>query len=533
MIDYESLLEFEECLRLTSTRDNSLTLTNLEQKIEFNRIREEDDGDWSEFTEEDLNSAILAYDATKDEFTVCSNCGIQLDELLEKKCCKSFITNNHLSNLEKSYWLSFMNNPSRTINTLPNYTEMLFLQQGIPHQIRSIIWKKIFLMNNRKVPETSILVLKNFQHSYNQEISKQISKDLNRTFPTVKFFKKQETIDLLSTILNVFANFDVELGYCQGLLFLVGTLFYQFQSDSDLTFHALISIMEIEAELHDIFTPKTMSSMLQKWCDEFMSILESIDKELYLHLKETVEVNAFLHQWWLSFMSSHTPDTSLVNRIMDFCIIQGWKMGMFKISLGLLITNKPILMTLEKEDDGVIYQHLLYESKWGVVVKDLDSFFTSILKWDDSIFASIKSFYEPVPKERSYEAMFGSFKNLSLSKSRNRSNSDTSQKISNSNNFSMSSLFSNKPSSELDSIYSDISDSSESKSFTDYLKISSITRKRGSYVSEGDQIAALNSQLLEENQKLRLLLDKAKSLLRDNGIDAKEIEYVSNTCIDI
>lgn len=552
-VDWESLLEFEESLSSSFSKTNALLLHNLELKIELNRTSSNYDLPANDYGIEKLENDMTDYDYCSDEFTTCSNCGQPLnDNSAYKNCCKKFVSFQGVisSSLEKSFWISFINNPSSTINTLPNYTELLFLRQGLPFQLRSTIWKKLFLMSQDNViPETSRLVFDNFQHSYSLEISKQISKDLSRTFPLVEFFRNEETINNLSTILNVYANYDVELGYCQGLLFLVGVLYYHFKSDSTLTFHALVTIMESEPELHDIFTSTTMSYTLNKWKFEFSTILQEIDNELYEHLNKFVDMQVFLYQWWLSFISSHTPDLSIVNRVMDFCLLQGWKIGMFKISLGLLLVNKPILMTLDTGDEEVIYQHLLNESKWGIAVKDLNAFFGDLLlSWDDSAFIELPKYEETLfPKpikshKRTPSAMMSKFKNLSINLSRNRSNSSSSQvdRYASSerllSGYSSVSLFSSKlvnrvdNNSELDSIYSDITTNSElsslpPKSFSENLKIPYYTKcLKQEQVLENNESADINNGLIDENIRLKILLKRAYDMINDNEPEASVLK---------
>ncbi|RLV96598.1 Rab GTPase-activating protein 1 [Spathaspora sp. JA1] len=533
MIDYDSLLEFEEALSQASISDNVILLQNLEIKIDFARSDEEyqsDSDDTHQDLESILNSTIAEYKIQEDEFATCKNCGGSLTcPTLYKSCCHSFVDRDCVigSKLEESYWLSFLENPTRTINTLPNYTEFLCLKQGIPNPIRCLIWKKLFLLNGN-IPQSSKFVYQNFQHSYYSEVSKQISKDLGRTFPSVKSFGKQETINNLSTILNVYANYDLKLGYCQGLLFLVGVLYFHLNSDCELTFHALINIMETEPELHDIFTTSTMSETLNCWFYEFCYILKKSDPELYTHLTELVEMQTFLYQWWLSFMSSHSPDLSIVNRSMDFCLFQGWKVGLFKISLGLLISNKPILMTLTEGDEEVIYQHLLNESKWGNVINDLDRFFGDVLfSWDDTLFLH----KQEVKPSGSPKSILNSLKTLTLKPftSFSATTSPVASIDKTESNRSSNSVFSStQTKNELESICSDASELSQTKSFSDYLKLPYLSPRKDSKIEE-----EITSELMVENEVLRSLLKKAYLILDDDGDDRTQLRQEIAKAVEV
>ncbi|KAK6202873.1 rab-GTPase-TBC domain-containing protein [Scheffersomyces amazonensis] len=540
MIDYESLIEFEESLSSCSDYGTIILRNNIELRIESLRYTpdsiesEEDEDDEvneksssifsnNEITEESFKQIFNEYHFKNDEFSTCNKCGASLARQDDyQNCCFSYIELKQQinTNLERSYWISLLNYPTRTINTLPYYTQLLFLQQGgIPNQIRSLVWRKLFLLSNNDVPQSIKFVYQNFQHSYSSEVSKQISKDLSRTFPSISFFKQEKVIENLSTILNVYANYDVELGYCQGLLFLVGVLYHNFNQDCLLTFYSLINIMENEPQLHNIFSTFTMASTLNDWYLEFLYLLKSIDIQLFNHLIEFVEFKPFLYQWWLSFIASHSPDSSIINRIIDFCLIQGWKIGLFKISLGLLISNKPILMTLSKGEEEVIYQHLLNESKWGNVISQLDLFFGQLLlSWDEELFLNLQKLdiehMNESDDDRSIPIL-EKFKKLSLSLraspsfNRNRSNSSSIH----TSNQSVNSLFSasqngNSSKHELESIYSDASEVSENnKSFADYLKLPTFRKS----------ISIDSDALVVENNNLKALLKRAMELVDDSS----------------
>ncbi|CCG25353.1 hypothetical protein CORT_0H02430 [Candida orthopsilosis Co 90-125] len=609
MIDFESLLEFEESLSQGQPNlDNSAILHNFEAKIEHLRFKEEQQQEGeidsisststpsstSSSIPPSLDQVIAAYDITQDEFATCVKCGtnLSLNTTSKASCCQATITRTTTisSNLESLYWTSFIDNPTRTINTLPHYTELV-LKQGIPNCIRSYIWKKIFLLSYSTIPKSISLVYANFQHSYSLEVSQQISKDLTRTFPTVSFFQKQSTIDDLSTILNVYANYDLELGYCQGLLFLVGVLYHHLQS-CELTFYALTTIMETELELHDIFTAQHMSNTLNLWFYQFSHILKIVDSQLYIHLDQCqVDMQIFLYQWWLSFMSSHTADLSIINRVMDFCQFEGWKIGMMKISLGLLIVNKPILMTLDQGDEEVVYQHLLNETKWGNVANDLDLFFGDFLfSWDDELFMNPPSSQQQQQQQQHnsnvdsnivsatksqvsqpQSSLLSTFKSLSLNLkskspmkhstntlrspytglSRERSSTTTSNNsglntsmiTSTTSVFSTSNHTSAIKNGELDSIYSDVSEVSSQqsgndvKSFTDYLKLPSFGSINNAKRNElGDNLSKSNSSssnsreslLMNENEALRYLLKQAYDTLGNDGVGKKDVEVLKS-----
>lgn len=143
----ESLLEFEESLSLVSP-SKQLLLEHLDHVAEVNRFT---DGVpfHEDFTEDSIDAIFENHLYWLDDLTCCDVCGNPLLEMTSS-CCAKFIQTHRRgwgSDTEKSYWLAFLSNPYKTMIMLPNYTLMIFLQKGIPFQLRPLIWQKLFLLN--------------------------------------------------------------------------------------------------------------------------------------------------------------------------------------------------------------------------------------------------------------------------------------------------------------------------------------------------------------------------------------------------
>lgn len=539
----ESLLEFEESLSEVAP-SKQLLLDHLDVQSELNKYT---DGVplAEEITSESFDAIFENHLYWLDDLTCCDVCGNALSEM-NSSCCAKFIQTHRRgcsSESEKTYWLAFLQNPYKTILLLPNYTLMVFLQKGIPFQLRPLIWQKLITVNQDNhsfIPDLCSMLYKNFQHSYNASIATQINKDLSRTFPNIAFFERNDTIKSLQTVLNVYANYDLELGYCQGLLFLVGTLFSQLR-DEELTFHALCKVMESEPELRQIFIPSTMSSTLEKWYTEFVTVLRKIDPELASHLTNLCDCKVFLFQWWLSFSLIHAPDLSINNRVVDYCLVEGWKVGSFKISIGLLMKNKPILLSFDHGDEEVVYQHLLNGSKWGNAINSLPNFFGDLLlSWDHTYFTALAQPAKTVPQNIKPKAkkthkrnisVMEKLKNFSINTSTelapltslaesvvSASTTDISfDKLNHSANSALS-VFSGSLREDSESVYSDFSSCSSepNKSFLNFPKS---THKKTSIDvgTMGMGNAALDEVVLE-NQMLKFFLKKAYEQLEDESL---------------
>ncbi|KAI5950267.1 hypothetical protein KGF54_005224 [Candida jiufengensis] len=595
MINFEALLEFEESLSINYINDHKCLIQSIENKLNYLRINEgnienyenikdnngeqnneeeEDDDDKTSIVfdcEIELYNAINSYNLIEDEFLTCSKCGLHLNSIqLINKCClqtKEFIQNQltNKNSLDYNYWLSFIDNPIRTVFTLPYLTEFN-LKNHIPTKLRSIIWKKFHLLTTCQIPNSINLIFKNFQHSYTNEISIQISKDVLRTFPHIKFFHNEKTIEDLSTILNLYSNYDLELGYCQGLIFLVGVLYYHLEKSTKMTFFALINIMELEKELHDIFTDD-MSKTLNLWFLQFLSVLEIIDLELFEYFSNNLKImKVFLFQWWLTFLSSHIPinGSIIINYIMDFCHFQSWKIGLFKLSLGLLIINKELIMNLNFEkDEEILLQILLNEDKWLVVLNNIDYFFSDLIfSWNDEIFLNLPITFQDsrlvlindgmMDLSPTSKPLYSSFKALSQTfKQLRRSSHDRTKSICSigfkKQDKSTSVVECKQDRDRSTSVISTVSTTSYNSNYSNYESTTSIfsnnflkfhkeTNNSSNYDITRDEEIDL---LTIENEKLKILLRQSYYLLKksDNSDNDKdeinflnfEIEKILNT----
>jgi len=71
-----------------------------------------------------------------------------------------------------------------------------------------------------------------------------IQKDLARTFPTIEMFKETEGPGQkgVLNILRAYSVFDEEIGYCQGMSFIVGLLLMNIKN-AELAFWTFVNIM--------------------------------------------------------------------------------------------------------------------------------------------------------------------------------------------------------------------------------------------------------------------------------------------------
>lgn len=291
-----------------------------------------------------------------------------------QSCCHTTLDHSRKSSdLDISFWWFFLNSFSRCILTLPNYTRLM-LTNGVPPQLRNRVWG--VATHSADAQGVADCYMKTLYESLNKDVSPDISiiaKDVNRTFPHLSMFTSYETKVHFENILNSYSIFDSDMGYCQGVQFIVAPMLFHFQ-DELKAFNALVKLFEVN-NLRTIYD--TEMSGLNLWFYQFEKIMELELPELHNHFIELdIDMNMFLAQWFLSFHSITMPFNFLM-RMFDVLLMEGAKETLIRVGITLLSKNGKLLQSID--DQELIYQHLLSENCWGILQGDVDGFFSSVM----------------------------------------------------------------------------------------------------------------------------------------------------------
>ena len=121
---------------------------------------------------------------------------------------------------ELEFWTALVRDYPQTALRLPTLTSNK-IRSGIPPPLRGVVWVSIAgARNNFLEDEYDRLSVEPSPYE------KLIHKDVGRSFPGVDMFRDADGAGqkMLSKVLNAFSLFDQEIGYCQGLGFVVGPL---------------------------------------------------------------------------------------------------------------------------------------------------------------------------------------------------------------------------------------------------------------------------------------------------------------------
>ncbi|PBK91677.1 RabGAP/TBC [Armillaria gallica] len=213
------------------------------------------------------------------------------------------------------------------------------IAKGIPGTLRGMMWQ---LMAASKDPELESTYLKLLKETSPHE--KAITRDLGRTFPHHDFFTDGEGIgqENLFNVLKAYSLYDTQVGYCQGLPFVVAILLLNMPDEE--AFSLLVRLMYVY-DLRGHFLPEMPKLQLRL----FDRLVEELLPVLHIHfLRQGVKSSMFCSQWFLTMFSYRFP-LEVVFRIYDNCLANGIE-AIFGFSIALLHKNEDLLLDLKFDE---------------------------------------------------------------------------------------------------------------------------------------------------------------------------------------
>ncbi|KAH8738838.1 hypothetical protein FG386_002293 [Cryptosporidium ryanae] len=177
----------------------------------------------------------------------------------------------------------------------------------------------------------------------------EIMRDVSRTFPKLGDFQKKENQTKMLRILFKISYALPEVGYCQGMNYLVGILLYAFNFNVEQVYSSIMSIL-IKWEYKDIYNKEL--TKLREMCFVFNELIKEYLPHVYNQIfYNKYEVNAenkitselFAIQWFLTLFIYDIADTDYaINSvyILDNIIIhntnRNLNVNVYKIAISLL-----------------------------------------------------------------------------------------------------------------------------------------------------------------------------------------------------
>lgn len=255
-----------------------------------------------------------------------------------KKSAKFFTLNEILE-------FSKVNNHWKSMLCREKYKRMLLHTDAVNKnpKLRETAWLDLLGVENIDQEYFNIVAILELSSNLLGELNEIIDMDV------VRSFQKNEAItdENLKNILKVYAYMNKELGYCQGMNYIAGTIFLVLHSES-IACQALSAMID-KFSMTSLFTHKL------KKLKKLFYILDRLTSFIYPEINEIfkdawVFSDNYSSAWFMTVFSSifHFRFDVLV-KIWDVYFVYGWK-GLFKICLGILKSFEDKLVDKSFED---------------------------------------------------------------------------------------------------------------------------------------------------------------------------------------
>ncbi len=170
-----------------------------------------------------------------------------------------------------------------------------------------------------------------------------IVRDINRTFTGHQFFQDENGQQTLYKLSKAYSIYDEEVGYCQGLSFLIASLLLHVPEEQ--AFNLLVKIM-YRYEIREIY--KTNFEALHLRFFQLESLTREHLPQLYEHFVDlNIEAHMYASQWFLTLYTAKFP-LNMVFRILDLFLSEG-VLVIFSVGLALLKNCQRELLALDFE----------------------------------------------------------------------------------------------------------------------------------------------------------------------------------------
>eukprot|EP01097_Dermamoeba_algensis_P004116 TRINITY_DN2740_c0_g7_i1.p1 TRINITY_DN2740_c0_g7~~TRINITY_DN2740_c0_g7_i1.p1 ORF type:complete len:507 (-),score=138.22 TRINITY_DN2740_c0_g7_i1:79-1599(-) len=202
--------------------------------------------------------------------------------------------------------------------------------KGFPDRLRGQLWKKLVKADEFMASHS---VLFNEMVDKSSGYEEQIQKDLNRTFPKHILFRNGGSGQKsLYNVLNSYSNYHKELGYTQGMGFIVALVLIYMTEEEAFAFLVRLN-RHPPFLLEGLFIPGF--PLLHFWLSIHDLLLDASFPKLANHLRnEGVNSSMYALAWYSSVFTSILPFRYVI-RIWDVFLLMGPKF-LFGVSMAIL-----------------------------------------------------------------------------------------------------------------------------------------------------------------------------------------------------
>ncbi|PVU85526.1 hypothetical protein BB560_006989 [Smittium megazygosporum] len=268
------------------------------------------------------------------------------------------------------YWGSLISDFDKVVKKDPQKLKF-HIQNGIPNEIRGMVWQ--LFSGSRKDPKIVMEYINLLGKP--SPFEKVILRDLNRTYPDHEYFKDQDGPGQtsLNNILNVYSLYDKELGYCQGMGFVVGPLLLNMpEEDAFCVFNRLMQTYGLRGN----YLPDM--DLLQCRLYQFCKLLERQLPKLSKHFtKHEIKPTMYVSKWFMTLFGCCLP-MDLIFRVFDLIFTNGTAC-LFQLALAVLKRSQAMLLDLDFErlikvlSNKTLFEFYSSSAGGGSLIHDINS----------------------------------------------------------------------------------------------------------------------------------------------------------------
>ncbi|KAM0790844.1 hypothetical protein ACM66B_004688 [Microbotryomycetes sp. NB124-2] len=254
--------------------------------------------------------------------------------------------------IDWAFWGRVMSNYEEVASTEPRELSRA-IQRGIPEALRGMTWQLMAASKDLVLEEMYGELLK--QPSVHE---KSIARDLNRTFPKHEYFMDASGAgqEHLFNVVKAYSIYDEEVGYTQGLQFIVGPLLLNMPDEE--AFCVLVRLMK-SYDLRSHYTPNMPGLQLRLF--QFDRLLEELLPGVFMHLlRQGCKSSMYASQWFLTLFGYRFP-MELVSSVFDLVFAEGVE-AIFRFAIAIMRKNETRICSLEFEELIDYLKNGLFES---------------------------------------------------------------------------------------------------------------------------------------------------------------------------
>ncbi|KAG0305484.1 GTPase-activating protein [Linnemannia gamsii] len=190
------------------------------------------------------------------------------------------------------YWGALMHDYTGVVRRNPKQLTTM-IQRGVPSALRGLIWQLLAKSKDSQLESTFAELLKSTSTH-----EKQITRDMTRTFPNHEYFQTEGGVgqEALFNVAKAYSLYDPEVGYCQGISFIVGPLLLNMPEEE--AFCMLVRMMQTY-EMRGHYTPNMEKLQLRLY--QFEQLMEETVPLVFKHLRnQGIRSTMYASQWFMT-----------------------------------------------------------------------------------------------------------------------------------------------------------------------------------------------------------------------------------------